>query len=213
MELAMEPIRYLQRYSDWERMNHWALVILFFCAALSGLSLFHPSLFFLSTLFGGGPWTRILHPFAGVLVFLSFGGMYLRLARYNAWDADDSAWLARSGALFAGRTQEMPPVGRYNAGQKIVFWWIAVCVLVLLVTGLVFWRPYFVGYFPIGLVRAATLLHSLTAVVLILGVIGHVYAAIWVKGTTRAMTRGLVSESWAKHHHPRWYAQMTRDKR
>jgi formate dehydrogenase subunit gamma len=209
----METIRYLRRYSDWDRMNHWALVILFFCAALSGLSMFHPWLFFLSTLFGGGPWTRILHPFIGVLVFLSFGGMYLRLARDNRWEPEDSQWMAKSGALFAGRKDEMPPAGRYNAGQKIVFWCMAISLVILLVTGFIFWRPYFAGYFPIGLVRLTTLLHSLTAVILILGIIVHIYAAIWVKGTTRAMTRGLVSESWARHHHPRWHAQVTQEKR
>jgi len=208
----MEQTRYLQRYSDGDRINHWALVILFFCTALSGLSMFHPSLFFLSALFGGGPWTRILHPFIGVLVFLSFGGMYLRLARDNVWSADDRLWLSGIGALLAGRKSEPLPAGRYNAGQKILFWWMAITLALLLVTGLLFWRPYFAGYFPIGLVRLATLVHSLTAVGLILGIIGHIYAAIWVKGTTRAMTRGLVSESWAKHHHPGWVAQMTRDK-
>jgi formate dehydrogenase subunit gamma len=209
----MEETRYLQRYSDGDRINHWALVILFFCTALSGLSMFHPSLFFLSALFGGGPWTRILHPFIGVLVFLSFGGMYLRLAKDNVWNADDRLWLAGARALLAGRTDKALPAGRYNAGQKILFWWMAITLAVLLVTGLLFWRPYFAGYFPIGLVRVATLVHSLTAVGLILGIIGHIYAAIWVKGTTRAMTRGSVSESWAKHHHPGWVAQMTRDKR
>jgi len=208
----MEQTRYLQRYSDGDRINHWALVILFFCTALSGLSMFHPSLFFLSALFGGGPWTRIVHPFIGVLVFLSFGGMYLRLARDNVWSADDRLWLAGIGALLAGRKSEPLPAGRYNAGQKILFWWMAITLALLLVTGLLFWRPYFAGYFPIGLVRLATLVHSLTAVGLILGIIGHIYAAIWVKGTTRAMTRGLVSESWAKHHHPGWVARMTRDK-
>jgi len=205
----MQTPGYLQRYSDSDRMNHWALVLLFFATALSGLAMFHPSLFFLSTLFGGGPWTRILHPFGGVLVFLSFGGMYLRLARDNLWGADDSAWLARSGDLFAGRTHDMPPAGRYNAGQKVIFWWMSATLLVLLLTGLVFWRPYFAGFFPIGLVRLATLVHSLTAVGLILGIIVHIYAAIWVKGTTRAMTRGVVSETWARRHHPRWVEQMT----
>jgi len=208
----MEQTRYLRRYSDGDRINHWALVILFFCTALSGLSMFHPSLFFLSTLFGGGPWTRILHPFIGVLVFLSFGGMYLRLARDNLWSADDRAWLAGIGALLAGRKGEPLPAGRYNAGQKILFWWMAIALAVLLVTGLLFWRPYFAQYFPIVVVRLATVVHSLTAIGLILGIIGHIYAAIWVKGTTRAMTRGLVSEDWARHHHPGWVSQMTRDK-
>jgi formate dehydrogenase subunit gamma len=209
----METPRYVQRYSDSDRLNHWALVILFFCTALSGLAMFHPSLFFLSTLFGGGPWTRILHPFGGALVFLSFGGMYLRLARDNAWSAGDSAWLSRSRELLAGKLHDLPPAGRYNAGQKLVFWWMTVTLVVLLLSGLVFWRPYFAGYFSIRLVRLATLVHSLTAVGLILGVIVHIYAGIWVKGTTRAMTRGLVSESWARRHHPRWVAQMSQPKR
>jgi formate dehydrogenase subunit gamma len=48
------------------------VAILFFMAGLSGLALFHPALFWLSNLFGGGPWTRILHPFMGVLMFVLF---------------------------------------------------------------------------------------------------------------------------------------------
>jgi formate dehydrogenase subunit gamma len=42
-----------------------------------------------------------------------------------------------------------------------------------------------------------------------MGIIVHVYAAIWVKGTLRAMTRGTVSEAWARHHHRGWYRQVT----
>jgi formate dehydrogenase subunit gamma len=209
----MENTRYLQRYSDADRINHWALVIFFFCAALSGLSMFHPSLFFFSALFGGGTWSRILHPFAGVLAFLFFCGMYVRVARDNVWNADDSAWVSRFRSVAAGHFDDVPPVGRFNAGQKIIFWLMAICLALLLITGFVFWRPYFAGYFSIDLVRLATVVHSLTAVGLILGIIVHIYAAIWVKGTTRAMTRGSVPESWARHHHPRWADQMTQQKR
>jgi formate dehydrogenase subunit gamma len=38
----------------------------------------------------------------------------------------------------------------------------------------------------------------------------HVYAVIWVKGTARAMTRGTVSEGWAKLNHPLWHQEMTK---
>jgi len=58
----------------------------------------------------------------------------------------------------------------------------------------------------------ATLLHAVAAVVLILSIIVHVYAAIWVKGTVRAMTRGTVSEAWARQNHPLWHQEMTRGK-
>ena len=64
----------------------------------------------------------------------------------------------------------------------------------LLVTGLMFWRPWFAPYFRIGThCASAVLLHALGAVVLILLIIMHVYAAFWVKGTMRAMTRGTVT--------------------
>jgi formate dehydrogenase subunit gamma len=49
--------------------------------------------------------------------------------------------------------------------------------------------------------------------VLILGVIVHIYSAIfWVKGSLRAMTRGTVTHAWAKHHHPLWYRRITGNK-
>ena len=37
----------------------------------------------------------------------------------------------------------------------------------------------------------------------------HVYAAIWVKGTIRAMWYGTVTRAWAKQHHRGWYRQVT----
>jgi formate dehydrogenase subunit gamma len=75
-------------------------------------------------------------------------------------------------------------------------------------TGLMFWRPWFAPFFPVALLRVAVLLHSIAAVVLVLSIIVHVYAAIWVKGSIRAMTRGTVTEGWAKMNHPLWYDEV-----
>ena len=80
---------------------------------------------------------------------------------------------------------------------------------VLMVSGLIAWRQYFAGYFPIPVVRLALLAHASAAVALIAGIIVHVYAALWVKGTIRAMVEGVVTHAWAKKHHPRWYREMT----
>ena len=202
--------RYIQRYKDGTRMNHWAIAVLFVFAGLSGLALFHPSLFFFSNLFGGGAWTRILHPFFGVLMFVLFLGLFFRLRRDNRITADDRKWRASFGAVLRGDKSRTPPVGKYNYGQKIVFWLMTWSLLILLVTGIVFWRPWFAGSFPIAAVRIATLVHAAAAVVLILTAIVHVYAAIWVKGTMRAMTRGTVSENWAKMNHPLWHRDSVR---
>jgi formate dehydrogenase subunit gamma len=202
-------MKLLQRYNAKERQNHWAVALLFVLAALSGLAFFHPSFFFLSNLFGGGSWARILHPFIGVLMALGFVFMYLRYAADNKMNDADREWRAKMGEMLKGNKAGMPPVGKYNAGQKIGFWVMTFSLLVLLVTGLIFWRPYFAGYFGVNVLRAAVLLHSIAAVLLILSVIVHVYAAIWVKGTVRAMTRGTVTENWAKLNHPLWHKEMT----
>lgn len=199
----------LRRYPDHTRMNHWAVALLFIGAGLSGLALFHPALFPLGMLFGGGPWTRILHPFFGVLMVLCFLLLALQVWRENLWKPRDTRWLRAAPHLLAtGREQDMPPVGKYNAGQKGVFWVFLLSLLLLLLSGFVFWQPWFADYFPIPLRRVAVVVHAASAVLLILSVITHVYAAIWVKGTMGAMTRGTVTENWARHNHPLWHAEM-----
>lgn len=205
--------RLIQRYRDGDRMNHWAVAILFVLAALSGLALFHPSLFFFSHLFGGGSWTRILHPFMGLLMVLLFIGLFFRFRRENRITAEDRAWRARMGRMIRGDKAGMPAVGKYNYAQKLVFWVFVLCLLVLLVTGFMFWRPWFAPAFPIIAIRIAALLHAIAAFALVMSVIVHVYAAIWVKGTMRAMTRGTVTDAWARHNHPLWHSEVTRSSR
>lgn len=204
--------RLLHRYNDSERLNHWVVAILFFCAGLSGLALFHPSLFFLSALFGGGPWSRILHPFLGVLMALSFLGLLVRFWKHNLGAESDKAWSDNMGKLLRGDKSGIPPVGRYNPGQKRVFWLMAASLFVLVVTGITFWRPWFAPYFSIEIMRIAVVLHAIAAVVLVITTTVHIYAAIWVKGTMRAMTRGTVSESWARRNHALWYQEMKQGK-
>jgi formate dehydrogenase subunit gamma len=200
----------LQRYKDNERMNHWFMAMMFFLAGLSGLAFFHPSLFFFTNLFGGGQWARILHPFLGVVMALSFLGLFLKLWRQNLITDADREWKKHMGDMLRGNKGSLPPVGKYNYGQKAVFWVMALSLLVLLATGFMFWRPWFAPFFSIEVMRVAVLLHAVSAVALILGTIMHVYAAIWVKGTVRAMTRGTVTESWAKLNHPLWHDEVTK---
>ena len=203
----MKPM--LQRYKDNTRINHWLVAGLFLCAGATGLAVFHPLFFPLTALFGGGQWTRILHPYFGVLMVLGFALLFLQVWRENLWKPRDTAWLKAAPRLIAtGDESSMPPVGKYNAGQKGVFWAFGVSLLLLFATGFIFWQPWFADYFSIPARRVAVVVHAASAVVLILSVIAHVYAAIWVKGTMQAMMRGTVSDAWAKQNHPLWHAEM-----
>lgn len=203
----------IERYTPSERTNHWAVAVFFVLAGLSGLALFHPALFGLSGLFGGGAWTRILHPFLGVAMFLLFLVMAIRFAGHNRLDANDRQWLRQMGDVINNREERLPEVGRYNAGQKLLFWVLVLSMLVLLVSGIVIWRQYFSGAFGIQALRWASLLHAVSALVLILGILVHIYAAIWIKGSLGAMLHGTVSRAWARKHHAGWYKAVVRERK
>ena len=195
------------RYTANDRTNHWIIAITFVLLALSGLALFHPSTFWLTAIFGGGQWTRILHPFVGVVMFVSFLILALRFWHHNVLDSSDLQWLKQIDDVLAKREDKLPEIGRYNAGQKLLFFVMVACMILLLLSGIVIWRRYFSFYFPITLIRLAAVIHAATAFVLIVGIIVHIYAALWVKGSIRAMARGTVTLGWARKHHPRWFRE------
>ena len=197
----------LERYTANERTNHWIVAIAFVLAALSGLALFHPALFGLTALFGGGPWTRILHPIVGLIMAFAFLFLAAVMWKDNRLQDRDWKWLRQMKDVVNNREERLPEVGRYNAGQKLLFFVIVVSMLGLLLSGLVIWRQYFSMYFSIGIVRLASLVHALSAFVLICAIILHIYAAIWVKGSMRAMTRGTVTPGWAWKHHRAWFRE------
>lgn len=197
----------LQRYSASERANHWVVGVCFILLALSGLAFFHPAFFPLTQLFGGPTWARILHPFIGVLMTISFLVLFFRFKSLNAMTQTDKEWISRIGEMVNGNDHNMPEQGKYNGGQKLMFWVLALCVLLLLVSGIPLWRAYF--YFPVDSVRLGAVVHAAAAAVIIGFVMVHVYAAIWVKGTIRAMWYGTVTRAWAKQHHRAWYRQVT----
>ncbi|OUL68450.1 formate dehydrogenase subunit gamma, partial [Paraburkholderia hospita] len=122
-------------------------------------------------------------------------------------DADDWQWLRQINDVLTNREDRLPEVGKYNAGQKLLFFVLALCLPLLLLSGIVIWRAYFAFYFPIEVVRVAAVIHAVTAFVLICSIIVHIYAAIWVKGSIGAMVRGTVTPGWARKHHPKWFRE------
>lgn len=187
------------------RVNHWITGGCFVLLLLSGLSMFDPVLFFLSALFGGGQSTRAIHPWIGIVLFISYAGLIVQFWRDNMWSRDDIAWLRAINRVLVNEEENVPEVPRFNAGQKFVFWSMALLVPVLLFTGLVIWEVYFSSYTSIETQRIAVLIHSLAAIAAIIVWIIHVYAAIWVKGSLRAMTQGYVTPGWAWRHHRKWF--------
>ena len=202
----------VDRYTTGARINHWITAASLVLLALSGLALFHPSLYGLSGLFGGGPNTRAIHPWIGVVLFFSFCGLFIRFWKLNLWERTDNVWMTRLRDVLAGHEEGLPEIGKYNAGQKMVFWSMSVLIIVLISSGVVIWDQYFGPYFTVEQKRIAVLTHAIAAIAAICVWIVHVYAAIWVRGTISAMTRGQVSGGWAWRHHRRWLRDLVSGK-
>ncbi|WP_026155233.1 formate dehydrogenase subunit gamma [Paracoccus sp. N5] len=198
----------VSRYRGFTRANHWVTAGSLIVLLLSGMALFHPALFFLTGLFGGGQATRWLHPFVGILLFFSFFILFLQLWRLNLPRAEDVTWVENIGDLLKGDEEKLPELGKYNAGQKFIFWGMSALIVVLIVSGVMVWEQYFPQLVSIPVRRWAMLVHSLAAVAIILVFILHVYAAFWTRGTLRAMTRGTVTGGWAWKHHRKWLREL-----
>ncbi len=197
----------LPRYTARERANHWLVAICFVLMALSGLAFFHPACWPFTQLFGGGVWTRILHPYIGLAMAISFAFMFVHFRMLNLMTPADWDWMKRVGELVRGDDRNMPAQGKYNAGQKLLFWVMAGCLLLMILSGITMWRAFFT--FPVILVRLASVIHAAVGAIFIGFIFLHIYAAIWTKGTISAMVYGTVSRAWAKQHHGNWYRQMT----
>lgn len=200
---------FVPRYNAIERSTHWLLALSFVVAALGGLALFHPAFWFLSSFLGGGVWSKTLHPWAGLVMCVAFVPMFFWYWRDNLIKDYDVAWLKVLPQHLQNKHVDGPEIDKYNAGQKMLFWSIVGSLVLLFASGFVLWFDTDLKI-PATFVRIAGVLHVLASFILFMGMIVHIYSAIfWIKGSMRAMMRGEVKESWARNHHPLWYRRVT----
>lgn len=203
----MDTKNLILRTKFMDRLCHWTMVACFFLVALSGISWFFPSLNWLGYVLGPPQMARLLHPFLGITVFVLLMCMCARFVHHNLFVRTDITWFRHIVDVLMNKHGEKLQIGKYNAGQKILFWGIMSLISLLLVSGLMIWRAYFAMYFSIPVVRLALLAHSVAGLGLILLVLGHIYMGIWVRGSIGGMVTGYVSRAWARQHHDRWYEE------
>jgi formate dehydrogenase beta subunit/formate dehydrogenase gamma subunit len=190
------------RYTLTERVLHWTAAFTFLYLALGGLGLFSPHLSWLLGLLGGGQTVRAWHPIIGVVFVASTAILFIKWFKDLLLTRDDRTWLLRMRDYLAGRDHLVPPTGRFNAGQKLLFRAQLVMGIVLLASGVPLWFPESCSR---ELRLWSALVHSVTAVGAVLSLVAHVHMAVFItKGALRGMTEGTVSEEWARHHHANW---------
>ena len=196
------------RYAS--RAIHWSVAVSFVVCLLTGMPIWTPIFSWMAHLFGGLHVCRWLHPWTGAAFFAASALMFLHWAKEMVLRGNEKEWLKPKKLVeFVKFTEEDPTVGKYNGGQKLLFWVTSLGALGLFVSGLVLWNPLLV---PQVIREIGILLHDFTFIAFVLAIIGHVYLGTAAEpGTFRAMTRGTVTRPWARLHHPAWYREVTGD--
>jgi len=123
-------------YRGFTRVNHWVAASCMIVLLISGFSFFHPSLFWMTNLFGGCQMTRWLHPIVGLLLVASFFLLLLQMWKLNLPRREDLEWSLKIGDVLKGNEENLPELGKYNVGQKVVFWGMSGLIVVLVVTSI-----------------------------------------------------------------------------
>ena len=199
----------LLRHPVYTRFLHWSVAIFLILSLLSGFAIYSPWLFrWLTPLFGGGPRTRALHPWFGLVFEVFFLFQFINWFAPMAWTRADSKFIRRLKEYAANKYEVEPEdTGFFNGGQKLYFWIIALSGLLFLITGLLIWFDHAFGRW---IVAVSYVLHDITALVMLGGFIIHIYeGTAHQPGTFRSMIDGTVTAKWAWTHHPAWYRAVT----
>jgi formate dehydrogenase subunit gamma len=208
----------VEKYRKPIRVLHWIHAGAFVLLFLTGLILFIPGLGFLAQ----DSWTRVIHRI-GAAIFIIIPLIYLIVNPKSTlrgikmafiWTSDDIGWLkALPAYYFQGDESKMPPQGEMNTGQKL--WWLIVLVFGLLfaITGLIMWFAKTTA--PPGLLQWMVLIHDISFIVAGAMFFVHIYNGVFhplFNEAWSAITGGKISAEYAKKHHGKWYAEISKGK-
>jgi formate dehydrogenase subunit gamma len=204
------PPGHILRYTFRERMVHWLAAFSYIYLLLTGLAFWSPWLFWIAVLLGGAPVSRMLHPWIGLLFFVAVLQMYFLWASQMGVTDVDRAWFRSVNHYIRNEDEEMPPAGRYNAGQKSLFWGFVLCGVLLLLSGIVLWFPEDIPWSLRWLRYIAVLVHASSALLTIGLFMIHIYMGVFAeRGALDSVIHGDVTEDFAKRYHPGWYKEVT----
>ncbi|MDB5642430.1 MAG: formate dehydrogenase, gamma subunit [Hyphomicrobiales bacterium] len=197
------------RFRGIERFTHWITAVSFILLGLTGLNYF----------FG----KRLIAPLIGPVAFGDFSQYAKYAHNFFAWpftlgvlmmvffwvrdnipSRGDWAWLKAGGGLVGNRHIS---AGRFNAGQKIVFWGVVLGGTLMFISGLILLFPF--EWVDVNGMQLTNVVHGLIGSLFVAGILAHIYiGTIGMEGDFEAMVEGTVDLGWARQHHDRWAEEV-----
>jgi formate dehydrogenase subunit gamma len=201
--------RKILRFKAFERFSHWLTAVSFVILGLTGLNITFGKIVLLP-LIGPEAFSDVSQAAKYVHNFISFAfvaGLILIVViffRDNLLEKVDIDWLKQGGGFIKSRHA---PAGRFNLGEKLVYWLSLAAGLAVSVSGFLLLFPFFGT--DIAEMQLAQVVHAVVAVLFVALILAHIYiGTLGMEGAFEAMGTGEVDLNWAKEHHDLWLAQQ-----
>lgn len=203
--------RKIIRFKAFERFSHWLTAVSFVLLGLTGLNITFGKILLLPVV-GPDAFSDISEAAKYVHNFFSFSfiaGLVLITViffRDNLPERVDIEWLREGGGFIKNKHA---PAGRFNLGEKLVYWLSLAAGVAVSVSGLLLLFPFYET--NIADMQLAQAVHAIVAILFVALILGHIYiGTLGMEGAFEAMGSGEVDLNWAKEHHDRWLAQQLR---
>src|SRR5882757_3562415 len=204
----------VRRFNAFERFSHWLTAISFVVLGLTGLNITFGKLLLLPVI---GPEAfsslsqvaKYTHNFVSASFVIGLVLIVALWIRDNAPRKVDIEWVKQGGGFIKSKRA---PSGRFNAGEKLVFWFSLGAGVAVIISGYLLMFPFYVT--DIAGMQIAQVVHAVIAVLFVAVIIAHIYiGTLGMEGAFEAMATGEVDLNWAKEHHDIWLEeQLTKER-
>lgn len=196
------------RFTSFERFSHWLTAVSFVLLGLTGLNITFGKLVLLPII-GPEAFSGFAQTAKYVHNFISFSFVVGLALIITLWIKDniprqvDLDWFKQGGGFIKSKHA---PAGRFNAGEKLVFWFALAAGLAVIVSGYLLLFPFYLV--NIAGMQTAQVIHAVVAVLFVAVILAHIYiGTLGMEGAFEAMGSGEVDLNWAKEHHDQWVAE------
>jgi formate dehydrogenase subunit gamma len=201
--------RTIVRFGSIERFSHWLTAASFVVLGLTGLNITFGKVLLLPVI---GPdafpsvsqWAKYIHNFTSAAFVVGLIMIIVIFFRDNLPEKVDIDWIKQGGGFIKSKHA---PAGRFNFGEKLVYWLSLLAGVAVSVSGVLLLFPFF-GTNILDM-QLAQVVHAIVAILFIALILGHIYiGTLGIEGAFEAMGTGEVDLNWAKEHHDLWLAQL-----
>jgi formate dehydrogenase subunit gamma len=197
------------RFTTYDRFAHWLTAVSFVVLGLTGLNITFGKILLL-------PWispeafatlsqaAKYVHDFTSFSFVAGLILIAVIFIKDNLPERVDIDWLKQGGGFIKSKHA---PAGRFNLGEKLVFWLSLAAGIAVSLSGFLLLFPFHGT--NIAEMQLAHVVHAVVAVLFLALILGHIYTGtIGMEGAFEAMATGEVDLNWAKEHHDLWLAQQ-----